>query len=309
MDIEKSDSLKKDSFNIDEIDLRDLFRVLWDSKVVIAAITAVFAIFSVFYALNLKDIYKSEAILSVDAGSQTSSIGGLSGLASLAGIDFPAGGVNKRLLAVQTLKSRAFFKHLTTFDGVLPSLMAAETYDAESQELVFNSDIYNAEEKKWIGLSENNQGKPTYLEAYETYIGKIKVVDEQFLNISVEHISPIFAKELLDLIIKETNELLRNKDLRESSDAIEFLTSEVTKSSLITMKDAINELVQSRLEMQMMAKINNEYILKIIEPPFLPEKKSGPARAIICISYTFAGGVFAVLFVLIRHYNFRLAKK
>ena len=48
MDIEKSDSLKKDSFNIDEIDLRALFRVLWDSKVVIAAITAVFAIFSVF---------------------------------------------------------------------------------------------------------------------------------------------------------------------------------------------------------------------------------------------------------------------
>ena len=125
--------------------------------------------------------------------------------------------------------------------------MAAETYDAESQELVFNSDIYNAEEK-WIGLSENNQGKPTYLEAYETYIGKIKIVDEQFLNISVEHISPIFAKELLDLIIKETNELLRNKDLRESSDAIEFLTSEVTKSSLITMKDAINELVNQDLK-------------------------------------------------------------
>ena len=57
---------------------------------------------------------------------------------------------------------------------------------------------------------------------------------------------------------------MRNKDLRESSDAIEFLTSEVTKSSLITMKDAINELVQSRLEMQMMAKINNEYILKLL---------------------------------------------
>ena len=98
---------------------------------------------------------------------------------------------------------------------------------------------------------------------------------------------------------------MRNKDLRESSDAIEFLTSEVTKSSLITMKDAINELVQSRLEMQMMAKINNEYILKIIEPPFIPEKKSGPARAIICISLTIAGGLFAVLLVLIRHYNFR----
>ena len=70
------------------------------------------------------------------------------------------------------------------------------------------------------------------------------------------------------------------------------------------MKDTINELVQSKLEMQMMAKISNEYILKIIEPPFIPEEKSGPARAVICILITLAGGILAMLFVLIRHYNF-----
>ena len=106
-------------------------------------------------------------------------------------------------------------------------------------------------------------------------------------------------------MIRETNEILRNKDLRESSDAINFLTSEVNKSSLITMKDAINELVLSRLEMQMMAKVSNEYVLKIIEPPFIPEKKSGPSRALICIVITLAGGIFSVLLLLIRHFNFQ----
>ena len=130
-------------------------------------------------------------------------------------------------------------------------------------------------------------------------------MDYWLVTISVEHISPIFAKEFLDLIIKEANELLRSKDLQESSDAIDFLLKEVSNSSLITMKDAINELVQSKLETQMMARISSEYVLKVIEPPFVPEKKSGPARAIICISITLAGGLFAVLLVLIRHYKFR----
>ena len=38
--------------------------------------------------------------------------------------------------------------------------MAAETYDAESQELVFNSDIYNAEEKNGLDyqrITKENQ--------------------------------------------------------------------------------------------------------------------------------------------------------
>ena len=54
----------------------------------------------------------------------------------------------------------------------------------------------------------------------------------------------------------------------------------------------------------MMAKINNEYILKIIEPPFIPEKKSGPVRAIICITISLAGGLFAIFIVLIVILNF-----
>ena len=309
MDIEKNDSVKIDSFDIDEIDLKSLFRVLWDSKLVIAFITSVFAIFSVFYSLSLNDIYKSEATLFIEGSSNDLSLGGLSGLASIAGINVPAGNVDKKQLTIETLQSRAFFKHLITFDDILPSLVAAESYDKESKKIIFNTDIYNEDEKKWIGVSEKNTGKPTYLQAYDTYLSGISIDDSKFLKISVEHVSPVFAKELLDLIIRETNELLRSKDLLESSQAIEFLTTEVAKSSLISMRDSINELVHSKLEMQMMAKISNEYILKTIEPPFIPELKSGPSRAMICISYTFAGGIFAVLFVFIRHYNFRLAEK
>ena len=68
------------------------------------------------------------------------------------------------------------------------------------------------------------------------------------------------------------------------------------------MKDAINELLQSQLEMQMLSKINKEYILKVIEPPFIPEEKSKPLRALICILGTLLGGMLSCLWVLIRYY-------
>ena len=46
----------------DEIDLRELFGVLWAGKVRIIAITAVFAIVSVIYALSVPNQYKATAL-------------------------------------------------------------------------------------------------------------------------------------------------------------------------------------------------------------------------------------------------------
>ena len=47
----------------DEIDLRELFSVLWAGKVKIIAITAVFAVASVIYALSVPNQYKASALL------------------------------------------------------------------------------------------------------------------------------------------------------------------------------------------------------------------------------------------------------
>jgi uncharacterized protein involved in exopolysaccharide biosynthesis len=292
----------------DEIDLKELFSVLWKAKILIIMITSFFALSSVLYALSLPDYYKSEAVLSVAGKSNPgSSLSGLGGLASMAGINLPSSGEDKSVIAIKTIQSRAFLKHLITFENVLPSIMATKSYDSQSKKIQFDPKIYNENNGAWVRQpKKNQQSKPSYLEAHETYLNQISVNKDKISNlitISVEHISPIFAKELLGLIINEANELLRNKDLRESSAAIAFLNNEIPKSSLITMKDAINKLVQTQLETQMMSKVNKEYILKVIEPSFIPEKKSKPKRALICILGTLLGGMLAVLWVLMRHYG------
>jgi uncharacterized protein involved in exopolysaccharide biosynthesis len=291
----------------DEIDLKELFNVLWKHKKLIILVTSFFALGSIFYSLTLTNHYKSEAVLNIaGASNANTSLSGLGGLASMAGINLPISSENKATLAIKIIQSRAFLKHLITFEHIMPSIMAAKSYDHQSKKILFDPKIYNKDDDKWVRKSQKNQqAKPSYLEAYDTYLQQVLISQEKetgFITLSVEHISPIFAKEFLDLIISETNELLRNQDLRESTDAIEFLVSEIPKSSLISMKDAINQLVLSKLEMQMMAKISSEYVLKIIEPPFVPEKKSQPKRTLIVILGTLLGGMFATLWVFIRHY-------
>jgi len=296
----------------DEIDFKELFSVLRKSKILIIVITSFFSLSSVLYALSLTNLYKSEAILSVAEESTNAlrALSGMGGLASMAGITLPSSGEDKSAIAIKTIQSRAFLKHLITFENVLPSLMASKSYDFESKKIQFDPKIYNENNEEWVRKpGKNQQSKPSYLEAFccedNTYLNQVSIFRDKKTNlitISVEHISPIFAKEFLELMINEANELLRNRDLQESSAAIAFLNTEIPKASLIEMKDAINLLLQSQLQKQMLAKVNKEYFLKVIEPPFIPEVKSKPHRAKICIYGTLLGGMLAMLWVLLRHY-------
>ena len=47
----------------DDIDLRELFGVLWSGKINIIIITAIFAVGSVFYALSVPNQYEATAVL------------------------------------------------------------------------------------------------------------------------------------------------------------------------------------------------------------------------------------------------------
>ena len=308
MNIKDSKS-HQDNFLNNSIDLIKLVNLFWRKKIQIISITSLFAVFSVFYALSLPDYYKSESILvNAENTNQLSGLQGLSGLASIAGINIQNSRQDKSIVIFETLKSRAFVRHLIKFDNILPSLVAAKEYDSSSQKIIFDSEVYDASNKVWLAKKSNNNkkdSKPSFIEAHAAYLEHVTINQDKFTNlitISVEHISPLFAKEFLDLIIRELNELLRFKDLQDSTNAIDFLTSEIPKSSLVTMKDAINQLVHSRLEMQMMARISSDYALKIIDPAYIPEEKSRPNRASICIMITLAGGLFSVLFVLLRYF-------
>ena len=96
----------------DEIDLRELFRVLWAGKWLIGGITFAVAVIAVIVTLMMPNVYRAEALL---APNDQEGAGGLSalaaqygGLASLAGINLGGGSADKTALGLEVLKSRKF---------------------------------------------------------------------------------------------------------------------------------------------------------------------------------------------------------
>lgn len=291
----------QNNFN-EEIDLKKIFELLWDKKRLIIFITSIFAAFSLIYSLSLSNYYKSEALMSVvTQKTGPTSLSKVDSVAAMAGLTLPSSGGDKGSLAIATITSRAFLKHLLTFDNVLPSLVAAESYDASSKILTFDSSVYNEDTKNWI------KSEPSYLEIYKKYyLSKLEISSDKqtgYIYLSVEHLSPVFAKDFLKLMIDECNNLLRQKELEESNNALSYLKLIITKTSLKEIKNSINTLIQTQLQTQMMASIAEDYVLKSIEPPFVPEDKSKPDRMFICIAGALMGLIFSVLFVLIRRYS------
>ena len=89
-----SDPFLQNPYPDDEIDLKELFMLLWGGKWLISAVTGLAAAISVAVALSLPNIYTASALLA----PAESSGGGLSGLmkqygglASLAGVSLPGG--------------------------------------------------------------------------------------------------------------------------------------------------------------------------------------------------------------------------
>ena len=117
-----------------------------------------------------------------------------------------------------------------------------------------------------------------------------------------EHISPIFAKDFLSLVIREANSLKRQRDLDTTNNALEFLTAEFQRTSFKEIKISIQNLIESQLETRMLAKVNDEYSLSILEPPFIPELKSRPQRSVIVIISTLFGFLITIFCILVHHF-------
>ena len=102
----------------DEIDLRELIRVLWAGKWLIGGIMFIVGMIAVIVTLMMQNIYRAEALLAPNDQERAGSLSALAaqygGLASLAGINLRAGSADKTTLGLEVLKSRIFISEFST---------------------------------------------------------------------------------------------------------------------------------------------------------------------------------------------------
>ena len=295
------------------IDLRELYKSLWRGKWVVIAITFVFAVGSVAYALSLPNIYKADALLSpaesTGGGGLSKMAGQFGGLAALAGVNLGGGGSSQTDLAVQVMKSRQFAEAFIEKHDLLVPLMAAKGWDLNKNQLILDDEIYNSTTNEWVREPDGLRGsKPTAQEAYEVFSKNTLSVNQDeetgLYRVSVEHFSPYLAQKWVNWLIEDINKVMRERTISEASQNLTYLNTQLQKTSVAEMQSTFYSLVEEQTKSLMLAEVQDEFIFKTVDPAVVPELKSSPNRALICVVGTLLGGIFGMIIILVR-YSFK----
>ncbi|EGU4190244.1 LPS O-antigen length regulator [Vibrio parahaemolyticus] len=301
--------LSKNIFD-DDINLKEIFDVLWSKKLFICLTTFAFAIASVIYALNVPNIYKADTLLAPaesSGGNQLSKMAAqFGGLAALAGVNLGGNDSSQTELAVQVMKSRSFVDGFIKKHDLLVPLMAAKGWDLGTNILLIDDEIYNESSATWLREPSGLRGsKPSSQEAYETFIKNVLKVKQDkesgLYSVSIMHYSPYIAKEWVNWIVQDINKVMRERTISETSQNLEYLNQQLSKTAIADMQSTFYKLIEEQTKSLMLAEVQEEFVFKVIDPAVVPEEKTQPSRAIICILGTFLGGFLSCIIVLVLH--------
>jgi uncharacterized protein involved in exopolysaccharide biosynthesis len=289
----------------DEIDLRELFGAIWAGKWLIFLVTSIFAVTSVFYVLQLPDIYKSEVTLAPAEDGGLKVPGQLGGLAALAGVNLGGlGGGDKTRLALEILKSRDFIGRFIEKNDLYVPIMAAQGWERANNQLILDPDIYDINTKQWVRkVKEPFQPKPSNLETFEEFEKIFSLTQDKnsgLVKLTIEHYSPYITKNWIDELVKEINEEMRIRELYEAEKSIDYLNKQINKTKLSDVRSMIFELIEEQTKTLMLANVRDEYVLKTVDVAFIPEKKVKPNRVLFVILAVILGFLVSVLFTAVN---------
>jgi uncharacterized protein involved in exopolysaccharide biosynthesis len=292
------------NFAEDEIDLRELFLILWAERWIILGITTLAAIASVITALMMTEVYRAEITLAPAESSQSS--GGMaqfSGAAALLGVNVGGNSGDNVSTALATLQSRQFIGRFIDQHRLLVPLFAS-SWDKRTQQTVIDTKLYDPTTGEWL----TNNGPPSEQDAFRTFSGIMTVNgperDSGIISVAIEWPNPEQAAHWANQLIADLNQELRARDVREASSAIDYLRRQLVATQLVDMQRVFYQLIESQTRVTMLADVREEYVFRVIDPAVVPDRRSAPRRSLIAFMGTLVGGMLALMLVFVRRQVF-----
>lgn len=292
----------------EEIDLREIWNILWGGKWWVIGITFLLTVLTVVYALRLPNWYKAEAVLA-PAQEQGGGIGGLAaqygGLAAMAGINLSSGEGSDIDQAIALVKSWPFLDEFVSKYNIKPLVMAVKEWDRGEGRILFDADVYDQQKQLWVREPKPNKpSEPTSYEVYKTLVNMISVSKDDktgLIRIGVEHYVPEVAHEWVEILVREVNGHFQERDIAEAARNIEYLRSKVNETSISEMQSVFYRMIEAQIKTLMLAEVSDEYLLKTVIKPVVPEIKSKPKRALISVLGVLLGGMLSIIFVFLKY--------
>lgn len=266
----------------DEIDLKELFKTILKYKYKILLFTLGVVVFTFVYVLSIPNSYKSFVVLSPQE-TQKNIGGGLSSLASLAGVSLGGGNSKDPMIVMETtLQDYNFNKYIVEKYNLSNRL--------ENQEnLVFAMGIdfiYKLFNSKEINNSQNIED-----ELYGTINSLRKIISisndkkSGLITITVELNDRYLANELVDIYLKEMINKIKLSDMKEIDEQIKYYNKELSSTYDVSLKEQLSKSLSALYQKKVFSQANDYYFVsKVIDSRVSHIKeKTKPKRALILV--------------------------
>jgi uncharacterized protein involved in exopolysaccharide biosynthesis len=277
----------------EEINIRELFSVLWKGRWLVIASALLCAAIAVGVSFLIRKQYTATVVVSPVTNTQGGALGGLSslasqfgGLASLAG--FSLGGDSSKQEYIAVLQSEEVTQRFIRDNNLMPVLF---------------EDLWDPVRKQWT--TNDPKKRPTLWKASQYFKRSVRSVDTDKKSglhvLTIQWTDPALAAQWANGLVALTNSYLRDRKVRESERNIAFLKQEALQTDMVQVQTAIYNVLESEIKTVMMARGSEEFALRTIDRAVAPERPSSPKKIMWLIAGLLFGGVTSVAYLLVRH--------
>lgn len=264
------------------IDVWGAFRHGW---MLIAASAVLLASAAAVYGQLAEPWYRAEALLApADERSLPQGLGALGGLANLAGISISAVETAEPLAV---LRSRQFAAGFIEERKLLPVIFA---------------NMWDSTREAWKESSPERQ--PDLRDATAYFTSEILSIAEDkrssMFVLSVQWRDPVVASEWANALVDRLNMRMRMRALAESEKNIDYLRKEMNATNLPAMQQSIGRVLESEIQRMLLARGNDQYSFKVIDPATPPRSPYKPKRMVLMVGAGVFGVAAALFFLLLR---------
>jgi uncharacterized protein involved in exopolysaccharide biosynthesis len=116
------------------------------------------------------------------------------------------------------------------------------------------------------------------------------------VTLKITWIDPVLARDWANTLVQQVNNQLREQTIRDAQKTIDYLKQQLESVSLVELKQVIYSLIEEKVKSITLAKVQSEYVFKVIDPAIVPDKPSKPKKGLI-VAVSFVLGLMLSVFV------------
>ena len=299
---------QNNSTNDNEIDLRELFTALWRGKRLII-ICVMFSIMLASQYLRLAERKYTVRYVFAPVASENSgpNLGGLGGLASLAGVSLPTSSSSDFLTYKFLLKSEEVAARMLKDRDLLLSVFSSE-WDTERE--LFRQPASGPLRSVVRGLKNLLTGNepsayiPPNAARLSAWMDKAFNSSEDretgFLTLSAETAKPTLMVDVITRATQETDQLLKERYVATAEQTMSFYQQQLSRARAREHREALAKLIAQEDQKLMLASKGSYFVAEPITEPYVSLGPTSPKALLVLALSVVLGGFLGAAIVLIK---------